>query len=95
MQVTCPRCTSPPDESHESHQHEQGGHTLIDADDLIARTEPHLAPLVIANEFEAEALEAHEDTIGIGAPSLSRGSPSHTTRHAGPHRAVRRVEVTG
>jgi hypothetical protein len=32
--------------------------------------------------------------IGIGAPRVLLGDPSHTTRHAGPHRAVRRVEVT-
>jgi len=31
--------------------------------------------------------------IGIGAKGLPFG-PSHTTRHAGPHRAVRGVEVT-
>jgi hypothetical protein len=32
--------------------------------------------------------------IGIGAPGVYPGDPSHTTRQAGPHRAVRRVEVT-
>jgi len=32
--------------------------------------------------------------IGIGAPKNFLGVPSHTTRHAGPHRAVREVEVT-
>jgi hypothetical protein len=32
-------------------------------------------------------------TIGIGARRLSRRVPCHTTRHAGPHRAVRWVEV--
>jgi len=31
--------------------------------------------------------------IGIGADPL-RSGPSHTTRHAGPHRAVRVVEVS-
>jgi len=31
--------------------------------------------------------------IGIGAASFL-AVPSHTTRHAGPHRAVRRIEVT-
>jgi len=30
--------------------------------------------------------------IGIGAARLLT-DPSHTTRHAGPHRAVREVEV--
>ncbi len=30
--------------------------------------------------------------IGIGGPDY-RGRPSHTTRHAGPHRVVRGVEV--
>jgi len=32
-------------------------------------------------------------TIGIGAPGYP-GDPCHTTRHAGPHRAVREVVVT-
>jgi hypothetical protein len=31
--------------------------------------------------------------IGIGAPDHYTGDPCHTTRHAGPHRAVREVEV--
>ncbi len=31
--------------------------------------------------------------IGIGAPDVNTGDPCHTTRHAGPHRAVRKVEV--
>ena len=35
---------------------------------------------------------AGDGRIGIGAVSMRTG-PSHTTRHAGPHRAVRVVEV--
>ena len=35
----------------------------------------------------------HNDLIGIGAPDGNTGDPCHTTRHAGPHRAVRKVEV--
>ncbi len=34
-----------------------------------------------------------ETEIGIGGPSSRLGLPCHTTRHAGPHRAVRWVEV--
>ena len=42
---------------------------------------------VLSNQIEVTPA-----CIGIGAVSF-RTDPSHTTRHAGPHRAVREVEV--
>ena len=42
--------------------------------------------------YALRAALAQMRQIGIGA-GLCRPDPSHTTRHAGPHRAVREVEV--
>ena len=48
-----------------------------------------MATVYLADDLKHERKVALKVLIGIGEDRRSRSFPSHTTRHAGPHLAVR------
>ena len=53
------------------------------------------ASATLADVSEAEGwLGAHQNLVAIGIGGQSPVLPSHTTVHAGPHTAVRRIELS-
>ena len=75
--------------SHASHRARHLTERSISSSEASHRRHP-----LTASRPRAAAQQRPRDAqIGIGALGIPQ-VPCHTTRHAGPHRAVRRVEVT-
>ena len=67
---------------------------LDDAGKIIYAVSIDFSTKAIRSRWSAEAVAAIDGyLIGIGSDPSRWPDPSHTTRHAGPHRAVRVVEV--